>query len=208
MSRAGALLVAATAVLLTFLAGPAAAHSEEGQMTVVSATESEPMTISVEAGLVYSSDQHLAEDAEVWVDASTDGTQLEPVRLTRAGEGSSVYAGEFPVPTAGEWTLAFESTNPAATAQATVTVTGAPAETTTGAPAETTTSSTAAPATEPSSTAPATDAGEAASAEVDQEDDGLSAVVIALVVVGLLVLLAAGFALAQRRRDPDASDQT
>ena len=199
MPRAGALLVAVAAVLLTFLAGPAAAHSEEGQMTVVSATESEPMTISAEVGLVYSSDQHLAEEAEVWVDASTDGTQLEPVRLTRAGQGSSVYAGQIPVPTAGEWTLAFESTNPTATAQATVTVEGAPAETTT--------SSTAAPATEPSTTAPASDDGEAASAEVDEEDDGLSAVVIALVVVGLLVLLAAGFAVAQRRRDTDPSDR-
>ena len=192
--RAAALVVAATTVLLALVAGPASAHSDEGEMTVVSATESAPMTISVEVGLVYAGDQHLAEEAEVWVDASTEGTQLEPVRLTRSGEGSSVYSAQFPVPAAGEWNLSFESTDPAATTQATVTVQGQAVETTT-----------TSPTTAPSTTAPAIDDGDTAvdadAASDSEEDDGLSAVVIALAVVGVLVLAAAGFALAQRRRN-------
>lgn len=191
--RALALVLAGT-TLFAVTAGPVAAHSDEGQMTVVSATESEPMTISVEAGLVYAGDQHLAEEAEVWVDASTEGTQLEPVQLTRSGEGSSVYSAQFPVPTAGEWTLSLESTNPEATAQATVTVQGQPVQSTT--------TSVVAPTSETTTSSPATDDTETAAATEDEdEDDGLSSVVIALVVVGVLVLGAAGFAIAQRRRN-------
>ena len=72
--RALALALAGT-VLFAVTAAPASAHGDEGQMTVLSATESEPMTISVEAGLVYAGDEHLAEEAEVWVDASTEGAQ-------------------------------------------------------------------------------------------------------------------------------------
>jgi hypothetical protein len=192
--RATALVAALTALLLALSAGPAAAHGDEGQMTVVSATESAPMTISVEVGLVHADDQHLAEEAEVWVNASSADTQLEPVALTRSGEGSAVYAGQIPVPSAGEWTLSFESTDPVASAQASVTVADA-------AP-ESTTSSTAAPTTAPSTTALGdTDTEEAAATAEEDEDDGLSAVVIALGVVGILVLVAAGVAVAQRRRD-------
>ena len=192
-----AAVVAAALLLLLAVAAPASAHSEEGEMTVVGATESEPLTISVEVGLVYASDQHLAEEAEVWVDASTADTQLEPVRLTRAGEGSAVYAGTIPVPAAGEWTLSFESTDPVASAEATVIVAGEPA-------ASTTTSTSAAPA---STTTPGTDDTHTAATEDDDardeaEDDGLSAVVIALVAVGVVVVLAAGVALLQRRRNP------
>lgn len=190
--RVAALVVAAVTALCSLLAGPAAAHSDEGEMTVVSATESEPMTISVEVGLVYAGDQHLAEEAEVWVDASTDGTQLEPVRLTRSGEGSSVYAGQFPVPAAGVWTLSFESTDPVATAEASVTVEGQTPQSTT---------TFLAPTTETTTSAPAIDDAETSDVEVEDDDDGLSAVVIALIVVGVLVLAGAGIAIAQRRRN-------
>jgi hypothetical protein len=191
--RAAALAAALTALVLALSTGPAAAHGDEGQMTVVDATESAPMTISVEVGLVHADDQHLAEEAEVWVQASSADTQLERVGLTRTGEGSAVYAGQISVPSPGEWTLSFESTDPAATAQASVSVAEAAPESTT---------STAAPTTSPPTTsATDTDSEPTAAQDDEDEDDGLSSVVIALGVIGVLVLVAAGVAVAQRRRN-------
>jgi cobalamin biosynthesis Mg chelatase CobN len=188
-------LFTALASVLAATAAPAGAHGEEGEMTVVRAEQTAPLTIAIDVGLVHADDDHLAEDAEVWVDASTEGSALEPVGLRREGEGSAVYSGEIQVPVAGEWTLRVESSGPDATTTATVTVTEPAAGAPDDDPATTTTAADA---------GTGADTGEDAAATTDAgtEDDGdVSVVLVVLAVLALIVVGLAGYA-AYRRRNP------
>lgn len=108
---------------------PAGAHSDEGQMTVVAVGQSGPSTVDVEVGIVFANDGHLAEEATVT--ASFTGNveiAIDPVVLPQISGGR--YGTQVELP-AGSWTIAIESSNPTASATASVEVGPIDATTTT-----------------------------------------------------------------------------
>jgi hypothetical protein len=195
-SWSGVLMAAVAALVL--LASPASAHGDEGTMEVVTAEEAGPLEIRAEVGVLYANDDDLATEADVTVTATGPGGETvgpEPVEL----DHDAVYAATLTVPSAGTWTLAFTSENPAATVETTVDVTGE--STTTGAP-----TTSAPPTTElsPATTAPSTASTDASvTDDTADEDEDSSALPI---VIGLLVVLAiAGAAIVaiRNRRTPE-----
>lgn len=191
-------LLCLTAVVA--LAAPAGAHSNEGEMTVTRAEESGPLTISVDVGVLYA-DGHLAEDAEVYVDASTKGTNLDPVRMERKGEGSSVYSAEIRVPSPGEWSLTIESTNPIASATHTVDVTDSPPPIPTSTIAPTTTAAAEKESTTTSSAVTGNEGEESAS--TTQDEGSSTGLLIGVVVAAVVVIGGVVFVLRQRARRSD-----
>lgn len=205
-TRAARLALLALSLLTTALlvwSPPVGAHSDEGELTIVRAEPAGPMTIAIEVGIVYP-DGHLAETAEVWVNASTPGTALEPVGLAhQGGEGSAVYAGEITVPAPGDWTLLVESASPTASATTTVSVepdattvpsTSTPAPGATDAPTD---------VEDPAGTATETTAQvslDAVDPSADDEDGGTGWLLPALVTAAV-ALLGVGVYAASRRRN-------
>lgn len=180
------LVVAATIGLLasTVATPPASAHGADGDMTVLQAEQSGPLTISVKVGLVYSNDQEFAEDASVEVSATLDGTVAGPAELALdTTAGSELYVGELTVPHAGLWNVEIVSTGPAATATATVTVEETDDDSTPSTAPSTSVTSTTAADTTSTSAAPVT--------EDDAQSDEESSTPW-LIVAGITVALVAG----------------
>ncbi len=181
MARALALLgVLVSAVLL--LAAPAGAHSETGQMTVITAEQNGPTTVHVEVGITYTDDGHLAEGATVSVTfAGSGGPSLTaPVRLDHVSGGR--YGAEVEL-APGTWEANVASMNPESSATATVVV-RPDFGTTTSAPSTTTTS--------------------VPSVITEEADSGTSwtVPVIVVVAVALAIGAAIGVLLAFRKRPP------
>ncbi len=175
--RALLALVVATVLLG---AAPAAAHSDEGTMTVTAATV-EGLRAHLEVGVLYT-DQDLAEEATVTATLTgPDGASVGPVPVAHLT--GARYAADVDLPAAGAWTATITSTGPKASATATLTAT-APATTTT----EAATSTTA-----PELTVPA--------AREDTSDDDSGAGATPWIVAGVVVVaLAGGAALVLARR--------
>lgn len=174
------LLAALTLVVLG--AAPAVAHSDDGTMTVTSATV-EGESVRLEVGVLYA-DEDLAEEATVSATLTeAGGGHVGPVPLRHVS--GARYGATVDLPGPGEWTAAITSTSPAAEATTTFTVTSSPS-TTNPAP-----STTAEPdSSVPDITVPAT--------RQDTDDDSASA--LPWVVAGVVVMAIAAAAIAIRRR--------
>jgi hypothetical protein len=115
---AGALIAAVVALLA---AAPAFAHSDQGTMAVEVRPGSQALTVMARARVVFANDGHLAGEAAVTVTGTgPGGAPVGPTTLNRVDAGEYEAAVTFPAP--GEWSLQFNSMNPAATATATTTV--------------------------------------------------------------------------------------
>ena len=88
------LLLLATVVLLVGVgAGPAAAHDDEGTVTITRAEQVGRSSVLVEVGVVFAGDGHLAEDAEVAVTlSSTVSPKRTWVRPQRNSSASCVVS--------------------------------------------------------------------------------------------------------------------
>jgi hypothetical protein len=187
------LLLATIAVTLAVATGTVSAHGDEGELELTAFEQTGPMTVEVEVGIVYEGDGHLAEDASVTATLSgPGGATVGPVELVWAGENSSLYAATVDVPAVGDWTVAVTSTDPAGSADGTLTVEEQVATTTTEAPA-TTVAPTTTDAPEPT-----TVDDELAAAE--DTDDGVSPAVIVLACLVLAALVIGGAVLVARSR--------
>ena len=194
-----ALLVIAIAV--AFLGTPAAAHSDDGEMTITSAEPSGELTVDLEVGIVYANDGEPAEDATVTATATrADGSSAGPFDLPNVV--SARYGATITLPEPGAWTIRVDSTGPVATASTEVDTTLAP--TTTIAPASTT--ATSAPATDGATTTSGDDAAATTttSAQAAEEDGGSAPSGWLIAVIALAIVAAGGAALAVlQRRDRD-----
>ena len=176
-------LLAVLAVVLLVGASPAAAHGDEGELTLTKVEQTGPTTVSIEVGIVYEGDGHLAEDANVSATLTgPDGATVGPVDLTRTSDTTSLYQATVEVPAPGDWSVSVESAEPAGEVTGGVTV-AERADTSSATAAPTTTE---APVTSEVDPEPVTLTEEAA-ADEDAEDSGLSPAV----VVGACLLLAA-----------------
>lgn len=101
----------------------ASAHSEEGEVSLTKADQTGPTTVYIQAGVVYKSDGHLAEDAQVSATlSSASGATVGPTVLTpgeSTGAESAVvttalYGATVELPSAGEWSISLTSQNPSA----------------------------------------------------------------------------------------------
>lgn len=176
-------LLAVLAVVLLVGASPAAAHGDEGELTLTKVEQTGPTTVSIEVGIVYEGDGHLAEDATVSATLTgPDGATVGPVDLTRTSDTTSLYQATVEVPAPGDWSVSVESAEPAGEVTGSVTVAEqADTSSTTAAP-----TTTEAPVTSEVAPEPVT-LSEDAAADEDAEDSGLSPAV----VVGACLLLAA-----------------
>ena len=116
-------LLAALALVLVAGTSPAAAHGDEGELTLTKVEQTGPTTVSIEVGIVYEGDGHLAEDAQVSATLTgPDGATVGPVDLTRSGDTTSLYQAAVEVPAQGDWAVAVTSTEPAGEVSGSVTV--------------------------------------------------------------------------------------
>ena len=101
----------------------ASAHSEEGEVSLTKADQTGPTTVYIQAGVVYKSDGHLAEDAQVSATlSSASGATVGPTVLTpgdstgaeSAGVTDALYGATVELPSAGEWSISLTSQNPSA----------------------------------------------------------------------------------------------
>ena len=106
--------MAFTVVVVTLFAiNPAMAHSDQGAMTVEARPSPQPLTVTARARVVFANDGHPANDATVPVTGTgPGGTQVGPTALNRVDAGE--YEAAVAVPAAGDWSLEFSSTTPAA----------------------------------------------------------------------------------------------
>jgi hypothetical protein len=170
---------------LSLLASPALAHGDEGEMTVTVAEQSGPNAVTIEVGILYSDDGHLAEEAVVnALLTASDGTTVGPVELS--GITGARYGAEVTVHTFGEWSVVITSENPSAQAQAIITVTETTTTTTTT--AATTTTTTAATTT---STAPLTTTTEPPPGDPEGPGVWLPLVIGAVLIGGAALMWAA-----------------
>lgn len=195
---------------LTLLAGTgvASAHGDEGELTVTKLELVGPTTVAVEAGIVYEGDGHLAEDAEVTATLrGPGGATVGPVQLVRTGESTSLYAATVEVPAAGDWSVEVISTEPAAEAVQSISVTEQAAPV----------SSTTTPTDDSGDAAAGEDTSTTAADELDAEpvtataaDDEESSPNLTLVVGASLVLFAivmvGAVLVARQRAAKDAAD--
>jgi hypothetical protein len=174
-------MLAAALILsaVTFSAGPAAAHDDVGVLEVVQA-DVQGTRATYEVSLIYSGDREPVENATITVVAQDPAAvTVGPVNLEPTGEPGR-YTASLEFPSTGSWTVRFSSVRPRATIERSENLTE-PAQ----AP-----SSTVAPTTTASTSAPAIDL-----VEVDDEEDESSSgwivfvgVLVALTVIGALVV--------------------
>lgn len=194
MRARASILLSVVAVVLVVGSGTAAAHGDEGEMSVTRLEQVGPTTVEVEVGIVYEGDGHLAEDAQVSATLAGPGdASVGPVQLERTGGATSLYAATVEVPSAGEWTATVTSSDPTAEASQAVTV-AEQAPATTEAPA-----TTAADASTTTTEAPAEVDAEPVTATQSAEDEESSSnlallvgasLVLAVIVIGGAVLVA------------------
>lgn len=197
---AGLRVLAALLALPSVLAlsvSPAAAHDDEGQMTVTTASSSDENTVQLEIGLVYISDGHLAEEATVTATLTgPEGDVIGPIDLSRTS--GSLYGADIEVSGPGSWDATVTATNPSATADATVEVSRTP-DSLPPATSEPDATTTPDPATSEQVT------GEVSAAPGDEDDDNGAAIVIAVIAVLVLIAAATGFVIYRRRADADTA---
>ncbi len=200
--RAVLAVAAASVLLLAVSSGTASAHGDEGELTLTRVEQTAPLAVTVEVGIVYESDDHLAEAATVQATLTgPDGAQVGPTTLVRSGDTTSLYSASIPVPAAGDWNVDVESTEPEGTVAGSVTVTSeantvpptaeAPLDTTAAAPTD------GAVGDAPTAISPT------AASDVVGDGGSNTALVAGLAVVAVVVL-GGGSALALRRRGRDA----
>jgi hypothetical protein len=194
----------AIAIVVAFLGTPAAAHSDDGEMTVTSAEATSELTVDLEVGIVYANDGEPAEEATVTATATrADGSSAGPFELPNVV--SARYGATLTLPEPGAWTIQIAATGPEATASTEVDTTLAP--TTTSALPTTSTSASTSTTTSENAAATTGDDGSvttATSAPAD-EDGGASAPPGWLIAAVALAIVAAGGAglAALQRRDRD-----
>lgn len=130
MKRFFVFLATLLAVLISIPA-LASAHSEEGEVSLTKTDQTGPTTVYIQAGVVYKSDGHLAEDAQVSATLSSpSGATVGPTVLTpgestgveSAGVTTALYGATLELPSAGEWSISLTSQNPSAQADGQFTV--------------------------------------------------------------------------------------
>jgi hypothetical protein len=189
--------LAALATLYAVQARPAAAHDDDGQMTVTVAEPAGPDQVRVEVGLVYTGDGHLAEEAVVSATLNrADGQVVGPVDLARAS--GSLYGAEIAVPGPGAWQVAVTSTNPTATAEAVVDVAAPPDESPPSASPDATTS--------PDATAPGPTTAVASPPATAPDDDDRARVGLVAIVVVVILAAGAGYWWYRRRSSAAPAD--
>jgi hypothetical protein len=167
---------------------PVLAHSDEGEMTVTLIEQSGPQTITLEVGVVFADDGHLAEEATVAADLIGPSNEtVGPVAMPRIS--GARYGAEITVPGPGSWTVSITSENPGASAEATIEVVEEASTTT--APTTTTGSE---PGTTTLPSAPGT-------TQVEEPTGGSGLPIAAVAVAGLVV--GGGIAYFRRRGTAD-----
>jgi hypothetical protein len=129
MTHATRLIAAACIAVVAALlvAGPAFAHSDQGAMTAEAGPGPQPRSLTARARLVFADDGHAANDAAVTVTGTgPGGAPVGPTQLSRVDEGE--YEVVVALPVAGDWSLQFTSTNPAATVATTSMVAAPPSQ--------------------------------------------------------------------------------
>lgn len=188
------------AAVLFLGTGVAAAHGDEGELSLTRFEQTGPTTVVIEVGIVYENDGDIAEDAQVTATLSgPGGATVGPVALVRTGPATSLYAATTEVPTVGDWAVDVTSTSPTGQVDGTVTV------------ADTTPTSEAAPSTTVADATTATEAPAAVAepltiaADGSDEDDGgpSTAVIIGACMVLAVVTIAGAFVIANRRSAED-----
>ncbi len=185
--RAGAVLVATVAAVVTLAAPAAGAHGDDATASLVSATPSGTTSV-ITVKLTYTNDDEAVTDATVTV-AGDDGAgaTLTPVNM-QPGPTPGEFTATVDFPAPGTWQLRVTSIDPAATLSLTQEIASDPQVTTEQAGGGAT-SSTASTTTTTSSGGgvPSLDSG---TAPASSDDDGISPVW--WIVGGIAVLLAVG----------------
>jgi len=203
LRRSAPFLLAALVAVMTLGAGTAAAHGDEGELTLTRLEAIGPTTVEIEVGIVYEGDGHLAENANVTASLSgPDGAAVGPLQLERTGETTSLYAVSTEV-TPGDWAVQVTSTEPTGEVSSTVTVVDEPVAATDQDPAPDATEIPDDPATDEVSDEPvAFDGDDAAvtTAAPVQDDGGSNTALIVGLVAAAVVLIGGGVAIARNRR--------
>jgi hypothetical protein len=204
MRARASILLSVVAVVLVVGSGTAAAHGDEGEMSVTRLEQVGPTTVEVEVGIVYEGDGHLAEDAQVSATlAGPGGASVGPVQLERTGEATSLYVATVEVPAVGEWTATVTSSEPTAEASQAVTV-AEQAPATTKAPATTvadaSTTTTEAPAEVDAEPVTATQSAE------DEESSSNLALLVGASLVLAVIVIGGAVLVARQRAAKDAAD--
>lgn len=186
---------------MTFGAGTAAAHGDEGEVTLTR-LEATATTVEIEVGIVYEGDGHLAENANVIASLTgPEGAAVGPLQLERTGETTSLYAVSTEV-TPGDWAVQVTSTEPTGEVSGTVTVVDEPVAATDQDPATDATATADDPAVDDGADEPVAFDGEAAvtGAAPVQDDGGSNTALIVGLVAAAVVLIGGGVAIARNRR--------
>jgi len=172
------------------VSGPVAAHSEQGELTVVVAEAPAPGMVRLEVGLVYANDGHLAEESSVTASLTgPGGVTLGPVDLPRIA--GARYGTEVPVPTPGTWQVTFAATGP--TAQGTATIEVPPVTTSSAPPVS-------GPPTTTTTTTPATTGDPTVALEEESSSGRGTAIAVAAAVGGSVLLGGITLAVLRSRR--------
>ena len=167
--------VVVLAAALLCWAGTAAAHDDEGVLTVDVAEPAGDLTVDFQVNLIYSGDREPVEDASLTAVAEGPAGTAGPFTLD-ATEEPGRYATTITFPAAGDWVVRFTSITPGATVEHPLTVAG-PATTTTVTPPTT------AESAEPTSTLEVEPV-----LEDDRSDSSAGTIAAALVVATVIVL--------------------
>jgi len=198
-------LLAVAVAAMTFGAGTAAAHGDEGELTLTRLEVTGPTTVEIEVGIVYEGDGHLAENANVTASLTgPEGAAVGPLQLERTGETTSLYAVSTEV-TPGDWAVQVTSTEPTGEVSGTVTVIGGPVAATEGNPAPESPANADDPTTDDDDDGgdePVAFDGEAAvtTAAPVQDDGGSNTALIVGLGAAAVVLIGGAVVLARNRR--------
>jgi len=206
LRRSAPFLLAALVAAMTLGAGTAAAHGDEGELTLTRLEATGPTTVEIEVGIVYEGDGHLAESATVSASLTgPSGATLGPLQMERTGDTTSLYAVSTEV-TPGDWAVQVTSTEPTGEVRGTVTVVGEPAAATGQDPAPDATAIADEPSTDERGDEPvAFDGDEAAvtTAALVPDDGGSDAALIVGLVAAAVVLIGGGVVIVRNRRSGD-----
>ncbi len=210
MKHALVVFAVVTAFVLT-LTATASAHGDVGEVQLTKAEQTGPMSVLIQAGVVYKVDGHLAGEAKV--SATLSGPSGESVGSTpltpssnagtqSAGAENSLYEAIIELPSAGEWSIALTSQDPTAEASGQFSVVESFGSTSNSADPATpavgeTTDATTAEADVPSATDGATDLTLAAGGSA--KPAGKSRVTLYL-SIGILIGIVLAFAVARKQR--------
>lgn len=194
-ARWSRLVLGLIAVALLSTTGIAAAHSDDGEMTVTKADAVDATTIDLEVGLLFANDDDLATEATVTATATSAsaGASAGPVTLPNVGD--ALYGVRLEVPGPGVWTITVTSTEPAA--EATVEVDTAAA--TSGPDQSAPTTAIVPPTTEAADRPTETTATPTTSAEDPADTSAIPPMLIGVIALVVVLVGGAAFAAIQRR---------